>query len=88
MRVISQDGTVDVPYEETVLMQNGVYIQAFTPATQTLCMARYSTEEKAQTTMIQLRNKYRSLKIEEVYSEGLENLYTEFQFPVDDEVEI
>ena len=59
MRIISQEGTVDVPYENVVLYQDekeimcifsGVYIGRK--------LAQYSTTEKAQKAMEMLRTTY------------------------------
>lgn len=55
MRVISQDGTVDIPYDETVFTVNDTYIHAYHPATQTLLVARYSSDEKADRAMEMMR---------------------------------
>lgn len=58
MRVVSQDGAIDVPYDEAVLTLNDTYIHAYHPATQTLLMARYSSEEKANRAMEMMREAY------------------------------
>ena len=59
MRIISQDGTVDVPYENVVVYQDikeimcifsGIYIGRK--------LAQYSTEAKAQKAMEMLRTSY------------------------------
>ena len=59
MRIISQDGTLDVPYENVVLYQerkeimcifSGIYIGEK--------IAQYSTEEKAEKAMEMLRTAY------------------------------
>lgn len=59
MRIISQDGTLDVPYENTVLYQDekeimcmfeGIYIGRK--------LAQYSTTEKVQKAMEMLRTAY------------------------------
>ena len=64
MRVISQDGTMDVPYENVVLYQDekeimcifsGIYIGRK--------LAQYSTEKKALTAMEMLREAYTSMPI-------------------------
>ena len=64
MRVISQDGTMDVPYENVVLYQDekeimcifsGVYIGRK--------LARYSTTEKTEKAMEMLREAYISMPI-------------------------
>lgn len=64
MRVISQDGTMDVPYENVVLYQDekeiicifsGIYIGRK--------LAQYSTEEKAVKAMEMLRETYIGMPI-------------------------
>lgn len=64
MRVISQDGTMDVPYENVVLYQDekeimcifsGIYIGRK--------LAQYSTEEKAIKAMEMLREAYIGMPI-------------------------
>lgn len=104
MRVISQDGTMDVPYENVVLYQDekeimcifsGVYIGRK--------LARYSTTEKTEKAMEMLRKVYEnnvfyhctasSKRFEEVQSilseEQFQKATTEyFQFPQDDEIEV
>lgn len=104
MRVISQDGTMDVPYENVVLYQDekeimcifsGVYIGRK--------LARYSTTEKTEKAMEMLRKSYENNEFyhciagskcfEEVRSilseEQFRKATTEyFQFPQDDEIEV
>lgn len=104
MRVISQDGTMDVPYENVVLYQDekeimcifsGVYIGRK--------LARYSTTEKTEKAMEMLRKVYEnnvfyhctagSKRFEEVQrilsEEQFQKATTEyFQFPQDDEIEV
>lgn len=58
MRVVSQDGAIDVPYNEAVFTLNDTYIHAYHPATQTLLMARYSSEQKANRAIEMMREAY------------------------------
>lgn len=71
MRVISQDGTMDVPYENVVLYQDekeimcifsGIYIGRK--------LAQYSTEEKAIKAMEMLRGRYGKLEVMKVIASG------------------
>lgn len=71
MRVISQDGTMDVPYGNVVLYQDekeimcifsGIYIGRK--------LAQYSTEEKAIKAMEMLRGRYRKLEVMKVIASG------------------
>lgn len=94
MRVISQDGTIDIPYDETVFTVNDTCIHAYHPATQTLLMARYSSDEKANRVMEMMREAYvdcntctqkRSTDGSVSISAYVRNAV--LQFPEDDEVE-
>lgn len=89
MRVISQDGTTDVPYENVVLYQDekeimcifsGIYIGRK--------LAQYSTEAKALKAMKMLREAFFKNKHEETYREGIYYYSPCFQFPQDDEIEV
>lgn len=89
MRVISQDGTTDVPYENVVLYQDekeimcifsGIYIGRK--------LAQYSTEAKALKAMKMLREAFFENKHEETYRDGIYYYSPCFQFPQDDEIEV
>lgn len=89
MRVISQDGTTDVPYENVVLYQDekeimcifsGIYIGRK--------LAQYSTEAKALKAMKMLREAFFENKHEETCREGIYYYSPCFQFPQDDEIEV
>lgn len=98
MRVISQDGTMDVPYENVVLYQDekeimcifsGIYIGRK--------LAQYSTKEKSLKAMEMLREKYlKYMEIEghaDLTGKGIIQpnfwvLPKVFQFPQDDEIEV
>lgn len=95
MRLISQDGTVDVPYEFTSLVADGEYIKAITNGKKCV-MGTYSSEEKSDKVMKMLHSKSEEC----LYCEGgpmaTANFYVPafaftppkvFQFPEDDEVE-
>ena len=104
MRVISQDGTMDVPYENVVLYQDekeimcifsGVYIGRK--------LARYSTTEKTEKVMEMLRKSYENnefyhhMSTTDTFKDVASLLSNEkfnevtrecFQFPQDDEIEV
>nr|DAE76928.1 MAG TPA: hypothetical protein [Bacteriophage sp.] len=104
MRVISQDGTMDVPYENVVLYQDekeimcifsGVYIGRK--------LARYSTTEKTEKVMEMLRKSYENnefyhhMSTTDTFKDVASLLNNEkfnevtrecFQFPQDDEIEV
>lgn len=84
MRIISQDGTIDVPYEMVVIQnfRNGVYfsnrnLTGVEDLISDIKLAEYSTEAKVIKAMEMLRNEFAD------YGEsGI------FQFPQDDEIEV
>lgn len=78
MRLISQNGEFDVPYEITSLSRTGNIIRAYVPIVgeKGTVMARYSTNEKAKKVMEMICN---------VYPE-FEKANIVFRFPEDDEV--
>lgn len=104
MRVISQDGTMDVPYENVVLYQDekeimcifsGVYIGRK--------LARYSTTEKTEKVMEMLRKSYENnefyhhMSTTDTFKDVASLLDNEkfnevtrecFQLPQDDEIEV
>lgn len=60
MRLISQSGEFDVPYEITSLSRTGNIIRAYVPMVgeKGTVMARYSTDEKAENAMKALHKVY------------------------------
>ena len=60
MRLVSQNGEFDVPYEIAVLSRTGNIIRVYVPIVgeKGTVMAHYSTEEKAEKTMEMLHNTY------------------------------
>lgn len=88
MRVISQDGTVDLPYERIVIsLENSgkdCCLLAFSDCTTIgLVIARYSTKEKAKDAMSYLHGCYN----EYIYDKyGRNSVDATFRFPADDEV--
>lgn len=80
MRLISQNGEFDIPYEITSLSRTGDIIRAYVPviSEKGTVMAAYSTEEKANKVMEMLhRGKHDAVTHDNVSS---------FRFPKDDEV--
>lgn len=88
MRVISQDGTMDVPYEISSLsMASGkyedvehaaIYCHNSSTAMGTK-MAEYSSKEKAKKAMEMLREEYQKY--------ASQNYMKVFQFPAEEELE-
>ena len=95
MRVISQCGTIDLPYEQVVITRHDKSIYLMEHLTEDVEIAKYSTEEKAKKAMEELRYAYmcHSLfkmgqtppdEIDEKLTMGLNGV---FQFPADEELE-
>lgn len=97
MRVISQDGTIDVPYEDFVFSilnsGNGNYgivavknvaepPEVFTNS----LIATYSTKAKAIKAMEMLREAWVNGTVE--FEDGIYHRNIVFQFPQDDEIEV
>lgn len=91
MRIISQDGTLDVPYENTVLYQDekeimcifeGIYIGRK--------LAQYCTTEKAEKAMEMLREKYKDFAraTDKSHFFTMFDYPKVFQFPKDEDVEV
>ena len=62
MRVISQDGTIDMPYEMSIVWcedSGAVLLQAIGETGEYQTFAKYSTEEKTKKAMEMLRDAYK-----------------------------
>ena len=89
MRIISQNGTIDVPYEMAIVYVEYENIIAKV-GDERYAMGNYSTEEKAVKSMEMLREKYllyKSATNEKSFYEFFDNPKV-FQFPQDDEMEV
>ena len=88
MRLISQDGTFDVPYDQVVIQRysDGIYwlnknlIGVESGISEDFKIASYSSEEKEIKVMEKLRENYKNFTL---YKEDF--LY--FRFPEDEEVQ-
>ena len=102
MRVISQDGTLDVPYEMVVVKRfgNAVYffnrnLAGVENQVRDIEMAEYSTEEKAKKAMEELRYAYMChtiVKMGHTPPDGIDEKLTMgligvFQFPAEEELD-
>lgn len=102
MRVISQDGTIDMPYEVSSLnMVVGKYEDVVNAAIycyssfSTIKMAEYSSEEKAKKAMEELRYAYMChslVKMGQTPPDGIDEKLTiglggVFEFPAEEELE-
>lgn len=96
MRILSQDGTIDVPYEQVVIQRykEKIYflnknLTGIENLVSDMIIASYSTEAKAQKAMEMLREKYEQYEI--ACSEYTANWFDYpkiFQFPADEDVEV
>lgn len=101
MRVISQDGTMDFPYENSIVFidtrsKDAVFVRMQAIGDDEVSiMAEYSTEEKAKKAMEELRYAYmcHSLaKMAKTLPDGIDEKLTMglsgvFQFPTEEELE-
>ena len=102
MRVISQDGTIDMPYEMVVVKRfgNAVYflnrnLAGVENQVRDIELAKYSTEEKAKKAMEELRYAYichSLVKMGQTPPDGIDEklamgLSGVFQFPAEEELE-
>lgn len=102
MRVISQDGTIDMPYEEVIIQrfQRDIYflnknLVGVEQLVSDMVIAKYSTEEKAKKAMEELRYAYMChtlVKMGQTPPDGIDEKLTMglsgvFQFPAEEELE-
>lgn len=104
MRVISQDGTIDIPYENVIIQRFGREIYFLNKnligveqLVSDMDIATYSTEEKAEKAMEMLRDTYLSrMELNGGY-DAVNGCYVQpnfwvlpkvFQFPKDEDVEV
>ena len=102
MRVISQDGTIDMPNEEVIIQrfESKIYflnknLTGVEPFNDDMQIAEYSTEEKARKAMEELRYAYMChilAKIGKTPPDGIDEKLTMglsgvFQFPTEEELE-
>ena len=92
MRIISQDGMIDVPYEDVCVNIDyrnrcDITVEGVHGGESHIVVAIYLIAEKAIRAMKMLRSHYRERVKEESYHNGFcDHLY--FQFPQDGEVEV
>lgn len=82
MRVISQDGTMDMPYEMSIMWSedNGaILLQAVGEVGEYQSFAKYSTEEKAKKAMEMLRDAYIGMPIVMQNIDVSEDVVKEFE---------
>nr|DAQ32272.1 MAG TPA: hypothetical protein [Caudoviricetes sp.] len=102
MRVISQDGALDIPYEQVVIQRfkGEIYflnknLTGIDDLVSDIVIAKYSTEEKAKKAMEELRYAYMChnlVKMVKTPPDGIDEKLTMglsgvFQFPAEEELE-
>ena len=102
MRVISQDGTIDIPYDSVIIQrfESRIYflnknLTGVEPLNDDMQIAEYSKEEKAKKAMEELRYAYICHTIvkmgqtppDEIDEKLAMGLSGVFQFPTDEELE-
>ena len=97
MRVISQDGTIDIPYDSVIIQRfrREIYflnknLIGVEQLVSDMDIATYSTEEKAEKAMEMLRNDYLDF-MTETTPDGNGFCFNQpkvFQFPKDEDVEV
>ena len=104
LRIISQDGTIDVPYEQVVIQRfkTEIYflnknLMGAEQLVSDMEIAKYSTEEKAENAMEILHEEYRKHIFGQGGAMATANFYVPpfafippkvFQFPQDEDVEV
>lgn len=85
MRVISQHGNVDLPYEQIVVCHATESVIALYNG-EKYVLGEYSSKEKAYKAMEMLREAWINEAIE--FTHGIYHRNIIFQFPQDDEIEV
>ena len=99
MRLISQNGTIDVPYEMSAIRNedNVIILNMVGETGKGSVIARYSTSEKAEKAMEMLRKEYGKHFFGQGGAMATANFYVPpfafippkvFQFPKDEDVEV
>lgn len=85
MRIISQNGKLDFPYENIVVEIMDSVIVAYTPMTNPLRMAQYKSQEKAEKAMQMLHEAYtgapfimKNVEVPVGFAEQLKNMRSGF----------
>lgn len=85
MRVISQHGNVDLPYEQIVVCHAMESVIALYNG-EKYVLGKYSSKEKAYKAMKMLREAWINESVE--FEDGIYHRNIIFQFPQDDEIEV
>lgn len=85
MRVISQYGNVDLPYEQIVVYHAMESVMALHNG-EKYVLGEYSSKEKSYKAMEMLRKAWINESVE--FEDGIYHRNIVFQFPQDDEIEV
>lgn len=90
MRIVSQDGLLDIPYESCAIFYSekhygGAVCAQFNGSNEVDCLGKYLTEKKALEVMKMLREAWLKESVE--FEDGICHRNTVFQFPQDKEIE-
>lgn len=104
MRIISQDGTIDVPYENVIIQrfEKDIYflnknLMGIEPLTNDIEIASYSSEAKAEKAMEMMHKEYTKHIFGQGGAMATANFYVPpfafippkiFQFPKDEDLEV
>ena len=92
MRVISQNGEIDIPYESMMVYRDEKIVYCFNEnlSNKKFVLGVYSTDEKAQEAMEMLKEKYLDPVYQNYVGNNEKAFYKTkvFQFPQDSEVEV
>ena len=89
MRIISQDGRYDLPYEKVAVSMCGeleIVAESIEVHDWFVTMAKYSTKEKADKVMEMLRDQYQHFGECRITGHAYRQLGLTFRFPEDDEI--
>lgn len=87
MRLISQDGKYNAPYDLSIVIQTGNLIHVKCNGEQKT-FAQYSASEKANIAMDELNDAYYRFMMGFFYHDTTVECETTFTFPADDEIEV
>jgi uncharacterized membrane protein len=88
MRIIAQDGNLDLPYNNIMVYRerNKIIVSAVNNLNIREVIAEYDTDEKAEKAIKMLREEYLYLKRCEIKGDYVQMPPAYFQFPQDSEV--
>lgn len=87
MRIISQTGEYNFPYDRSMVIQTGNLIHVKCDGEQKT-FAYYSSSEKADIVMDELNDSYYRFMMGFYYHDATVDCATTFLFPADDEIEV